>query len=408
MTDDHMEEKQDLHLTDENQPEEAEKSSKPKREWRQIWENLVRLGLGETSLRLGTSLLSIVLVLVVVWVMRQFYLGEEVALTPPTPMVDVVQAGTEPTPEPPPSLPEIQMPDGGAYRDGLVRLVTMNTILPTQPRLEISQYEVQVGDSVFEIAKKFNLNPETILWGNYYTLADDVHRLQPGQTLNILPVDGVYYEWHAGDGLNGVADFYGVTADDIIDWTSNDLDRNTIGDLSNPNIEPGTWLVIPGGEREFVSWSAPRITRDDPAVAKTFGPGFCGEIMEGPVGNGTFLWPSVERYLSGYDYSPETNHYGIDIAGAIGYALFATDAGVVVYAGWNDWGYGNTVVIDHGNGWQSLYAHMDALNVECGSYVYQGDVIGALGTTGNSSGPHLHFELRSDVYGKVNPWNFLQ
>lgn len=391
----------------ESQVVEAVDAPRPKREWRQIWENIVRLGLGETALRLGTSLLSIFLVLVVVWVMRHFYLDEEVTLSPP-PMAESVQAAAAPTPEPPPGLPEIQMPDGGAYRDGLIRLVKMNTLLPAKPRLEISQYEVQQGDSIFEIAKKFNLKPETVLWGNYYILADDVHRLQPGQVLNILPVDGVYYEWHAGDGLNGVAEFYGVTTDEVLDWSGNDLNRDTIGDLSNPNIEPGTWLVIPGGQREFVSWSAPRITRDNPAVAKTFGPGFCGEIIEGPVGTGTFVWPSVERYLSGYDYSPETNHFGIDIAGAIGYALFATDSGVVVYAGWNDWGYGNTVVIDHGNGWQSLYAHMDSLNVACGSYVYQGDVIGAMGTTGNSSGPHLHFELRSDLYGKVNPWNFLQ
>ncbi len=406
MQENFIEEIQDNHLEKEEQLKEAAEDPKPKREWRQIWENLVRLGLGETSLRLGTSLLSIVLVLTVVTVMRYFYLDEEVTLSP-QPMVESVQAAA-PTPEPPPVLPELTMPYGGAYRDGLVRLVKMSTILPTQPRLEISQYEVQTGDSVFEIAKKFNLNPETILWGNYYVLADDVHRLQPGQVLNILPVDGVYYEWHAGDGLNGVADFYGVSVDDILDWTSNDLDRNTIGDFANPNIAPGTWLVIPGGAREFISWSAPRITRDDPAVAKTFGPGFCGEIMEGPVGNGTFVWPSVERYLSGYDYSPETNHHGIDIAGSTGYALFAVDAGVVVYAGWNDWGYGNTVVIDHGNGWQSLYAHMDSMNVACGSFVYQGDVIGALGNTGNSSGAHLHFELRSDLYGKVNPWNFLQ
>lgn len=400
---------EDFEYLSENEPQPADEldAPSPKREWRQIWENLVRLGLGETSLRLGTSLLSIVLVLAVVGVMRYFYLDEEVTLSP-QPMVESVQAAAVPTPEPPPALPELSMPDGGAYRNGLVRLAKMSTILPTQPRLEISQYEVQVGDSVFEIAKKFNLNPETILWGNYYVLADDVHRLQPGQVLNILPVDGVYYEWHAGDGLNGVADFYGVPVDDILDWAGNDLDRNTIGDYANPNIAPGTWLVIPGGVREFVSWSAPRITRDDPAVAKTFGPGFCGEIMEGPVGNGTFVWPSVERYLSGYDYSPETNHYGIDIAGKTGFALFAVDAGVVVYAGWNDWGYGNTVVIDHGNGWQSLYAHMDSLNVACGSFVYQGDVIGALGNTGNSSGAHLHFELRSDLYGKVNPWNFLQ
>ena len=400
---------EDFEYLSENEPQPAGEldAPSPKREWRQIWENLVRLGLGETSLRLGTSLLSLVLVLAVVGVMRYFYLDEEVTLSP-QPMVESVQAAAVPTPEPPPALPELSMPDGGAYRNGLVRLAKMSTILPTQPRLEISQYEVQPGDSVFEIAKKFNLNPETILWGNYYVLADDVHRLQPGQMLNILPVDGVYYEWHAGDGLNGVADFYGVTVDDILDWAGNNLDRNTIGDYANPNIAPGTWLVIPGGVREFVSWSAPRITRDDPAVAKTFGPGFCGEIMEGPVGNGTFVWPTVERYLSGYDYSPETNHYGIDIAGKTGFALFAVDAGVVVYAGWNDWGYGNTVVIDHGNGWQSLYAHMDSLNVACGSFVYQGDVIGALGNTGNSSGAHLHFELRSDLYGKVNPWNFLQ
>ncbi len=180
MQEDFIEEIQENNLENEPQPEKAVEDPKPKREWRQIWENLVRLGLGETSLRLGTSLLSIVLVLIVVGVMRHFYLDEEVTLSP-QPMVESVQAAAAPTPEPPPSLPELTMPDGGAYRDGLVRLVKMNTILPTQPRLEISQYEVQAGDLVFEIAKKFNLNPETILWGNYYVLADDVHRLQPGQ-----------------------------------------------------------------------------------------------------------------------------------------------------------------------------------------------------------------------------------
>lgn len=380
---------------------------RPRREWRQVWEGLVRLGLGETALRLGTGLLSIFLVLVVVWVMRHFYLDEEVTLSPP-PLVGSVQAAAEPTPEPPPGLPQLQMPLGGAFNNGVARLAKLDTILPAQPRWDVSQYEVQKGDTIINIAKKFNLEPETVLWGNYYTLADDVHRLQVGQVLNILPVDGVYYEWHAGDGLNGVAEFYGSTPEEILDWPGNGLNRETIGDWSNPSIPPGAWLVIPGGRREFVSWSAPRITRENPAVAKTFGPGFCGEVVEGPVGNGTFVWPSVERYLSGFDYSPETNHFGIDIAGATGYALFATDAGVVVYAGWNDWGYGNTIVIDHGNGWQSLYAHLDALNVACGSFVYQGDVIGAVGNTGNSSGAHLHFELRSDVYGKVNPWNFLQ
>jgi murein DD-endopeptidase MepM/ murein hydrolase activator NlpD len=79
----------------------------------------------------------------------------------------------------------------------------------------------------------------------------------------------------------------------------------------------------------------------------------------------------------------------------------------VVYAGWSNYGYGYLIVIDHGTGWQSAYAHLSGVGVYCGQSVAQGDVIGALGSTGNSSGPHLHFELLSSIYGKVNPWDFL-
>jgi len=80
---------------------------------------------------------------------------------------------------------------------------------------------------------------------------------------------------------------------------------------------------------------------------------------------------------------------------------------VIVYSGLNDYGYGYVVVIDHGNGWQTLYAHMSVISVGCGQSVYQGDLIGAIGSTGNSTGAHLHFEMMNDSYGKVNPWNFL-
>jgi murein DD-endopeptidase MepM/ murein hydrolase activator NlpD len=66
---------------------------------------------------------------------------------------------------------------------------------------------------------------------------------------------------------------------------------------------------------------------------------------------------------------------------------------VIVYAGWNDWGYGNVIVIDHGNGWQTLYAHLSQIRVGCGQSVNKGDLIGNVGSTGNSSGPHLHFEM---------------
>ncbi|MCD6475830.1 MAG: LysM peptidoglycan-binding domain-containing M23 family metallopeptidase [Anaerolineaceae bacterium] len=245
------------------------------------------------------------------------------------------------------------------------------------------------------------------MWANYYTLADNPNALQPGQELNILPVDGTYYEWHAGDGLTGVAEFFGVDVEDIISWPGNELNEETIGDYANPNIDPGDWLVIPGGSRDYISWSAPMITRENPAEASIFGPGACGAVYDGPIGDGVMIWPTIERYLSGYDYTPEINHYGIDIAGDLGYAIWAVDDGVIVYSGWNDWGYGNVVVIDHGNGWQSLYAHLDYINYGCGDYVYEGDIIGGMGSTGRSTGPHLHFELRSSVYGRPNPWDFL-
>lgn len=374
------------------------------RGWNQLWERLVRLGLGEIALRVGTGLVSVVLILIVLWVMGSFYLKGKVEDQRSSGAAMAAALPTEtPTVAPPVfNAPAMQ----AAFTQGITRLAQMHTTLPARPRFEISQYTVETGDTIMGIAEKFGLRPQTILWGNYYTLADDPHKLRPGQVLNILPVDGVYYQWSEGDGLNGVARFFGVTPEDIINFQGNHLDANAIGDWSKPNIAKGTWLIIPGGEREFVSWSAPRISRTDPAVAKIMGPGYCGQVMDGLIGSGTYVWPAVEHYLSGFDYSPETNHYGIDIAGNLGNAIYASDSGVVVYAGWNDWGYGNVVVIDHGNGWQTLYAHLSSYTVSCGTSVTQGQVIGGMGSTGNSSGPHLHFEMRNDAY-KANPWDFL-
>ncbi len=372
------------------------------RRWNDIWEHLLRLGLGEIALRTGTVLASIALVLLVLWVMGSFYLKGNV-----TPMRDAAVAAPLPTATntvPPPAyeLPVSLLVDGG-----IPRLAQLHTTLPTRPRFEIQQYEVQKGDTLFGIAEKFGLKPQSLLFGNYDALSDDPERLQPGQKLNILPVDGAIYKWHAGDGLNGVSKFYGVTPEDILNWPGNNLNKETIGDLSNPNIEPGTALFIPGGTRPFQSWSAPLISRKDPAKAKIFGPGFCGTVVDGYTGGGTFVWPTTEKWLSGYDFSPSTNHWGIDIAGKLGNSIFATDSGVVVYAGWNDWGYGNVIVIDHGNGWQSLYGHLSQLFVTCGSSVSQGATIAAMGSTGRSSGPHLHFELMNASGVRVNPWDYL-
>jgi len=363
----------------------------------------VRAGLGETTLRLGTAVVSIGLFLIVIWVMSNFYLGE----THESNGLGALAAGL-PTVTPTVAPPQVSFAKEVAPESGIARGISLHTSLPSFSRFEVIQYTVQKGDTIFGIAARFNLKPETVLWGNLYVLGDNPDFLKEGQQLNILPVDGVYHKWSKGEGLNGVAKYYGVKPEDIINWPGNDLSTATIGDLSNPKIEPGKFLIIPGGRREFSSWATPRITRTDPATAKILGPGYCSSVVEGAIGVGSFVWPTTEKYLSGYDYAPNANHFGIDIAGNVGNPIFASDHGVVVYAGWNDWGYGNMIVIDHGNGWQTLYAHLSEVSVSCGQSVYQGAQIATLGSTGNSSGPHLHFEMRSDKYGRPNPWDFLQ
>lgn len=362
--------------------------------------SLLQMGLGEMLLRVSSNVLSVVVLVVVLWLLQTFFRqGVENA------DVRAAQANS-----PAAIVPTQVVRDsaaGEASFAGITRRTQIHTIIPDRPRQEVIKYVVQEGDTVFGIAEKFGLQPQTILWGNYATLMDDPHNLRPGQELNILPVDGTYYEWHQGDGLNGVAKYFGVKPEDIVNFPGNHLDPATIGDYAAPNIKAGTMLIVPGGKREFVSWSAPLgVTRENAAYARVLGPGVCDPVSGGAVGFGTFVWPANRHYLSGYDYSPASNHWGIDIAGSEGEGVFATDAGVVVYAGWNNYGYGNMIMIDHGRGWQSLYAHLSAIYVSCGQSVGQGDAIGAIGTTGNSSGPHLHFELMTSTY-KVNPWDFL-
>lgn len=361
-------------------------------------ETLARLGLGEIVARVGTALLTLILIIVVVWLMRSVYTDSfaqsDVKAVEPTatPVVDLA------------SIPQMEAGYGG-----VARLAEIHTNIPNRPRLDIIKYTIAKGDTVIDIAKKFSLKPESIMFGNVYTLRDDPEQLSIGTDLNILPVDGYYYMWNAGDGLNGVAKFLHVTPEDIINYPLNHLDPATIGDYSHPNIKPGTMLIIPGGTRpyNYTGGIQAGITRTNPAIARIAGSGACGKVYDGAVGLGTFIWPANDHYLSGFDYSPETNHRGIDIAGNTGDPVYAVDAGVIVYEGWNEYGYGNMIMIDHGNGWQSLYAHLSAINVICGGSVDQGTVIGAIGSTGHSSGSHLHFELMHTLYSKVNPWLYL-
>ena len=362
-------------------------------------EMLARLGLGDIVARIGTGVLTLVLVFIVVWMMRPVFQTAKPA----------IPAGSVVLPTAVPVIDLAMLPElSSASTRGVARIAMLHTNIPDRPRQDIVKYTIAKGDTVIGIAAKYNLKPQSVMFGNYYTLRDDPHNLSIGAELNILPVDGYYYEWQAGDGLNGVAKGLNVTPEDIISYPLNKLDLATIGNFSNPNIKPGTWLIVPGGTRPYTSWSAPvGVTRTNPAVARVMGAGSCGKVSDGAVGLGTFIWPANKHYLSGFDYSPDTNHRGIDIAGNTGEPLYAVDAGVIVYAGWNDWGYGNMVMIDHGNGWQSLYGHMNSIAMICGQSVDQGTVIGTLGSTGKSSGSHLHFELMHTLYSKVNPWNFL-
>lgn len=365
------------------------------------WMNtLVQMGLGESLLRSGTNLFSIAAIVVVILLVQAFN----------TQRANPVSGNSDQTSGPAPtvevdihSIPALENP----LITGISRSAQIHTNIPSRPRNEITNYTVQEGDTVFGIAEKFGLQPQTILWGNYNILLDDPHSLKPGQELNILPVDGVYWEWLGGIPFGDWAEFYGVTAADIIEYPSNKIDPNAVGDYANANIKTGTWLIIPNGKREFVNWSAPLgVTRENPASARVLGQGACEPVSGGAVGYGTYVYPTNKHFLSGFDYNEKTNHRGIDLAGSEGEGVYAADAGVVVYSGWNNYGYGNMIMIDHGNGFQSLYAHLSAIYRGCGQSVGQGEAIGAVGSTGRSSGPHLHFELMTATW-KVNPWDYL-
>lgn len=259
-----------------------------------------------------------------------------------------------------------------------------HTIIPERPEPfveEIRTYQVQPGDTVYGIALEFGLSPETILWANR-RLEDNPDLLQMGEELIVLPVDGVYHQVGGSDTIAGIAAIFKVEPEAIINYHLNELDPE------NPVIFPGQWLIVPGGVKPYVPKIVSAAAVDAPAGALS--------------GSGNFRWPASGTITQDF----WSGHRALDIGAWDGAPIYAADAGYVVAAGWDDSGYGRTVVIDHGNGFKTLYAHMDVFFVSVGDEVTQGQQIGKIGTTGNSTGPHLHFEILStDV--KRNPWGFL-
>jgi murein DD-endopeptidase MepM/ murein hydrolase activator NlpD len=156
--------------------------------------------------------------------------------------------------------------------------------------------------------------------------------------------------------------------------------------------------MVPGGHEKLVVWVVPSVASTG-ALNKAGNP--CGA---GPVGNG-FIWPTGNHYISGNDFW--SGHPGIDIAAGLGAPVWAAAAGTVTIAqgGWNG-GYGNVVMIDHNNGYLTVYGHLSQLNVVPCEGVSAGTPIGLAGSTGNSTGPHLHFEIRQNG-AAVDPWYLL-
>lgn len=306
------------------------------------------------------------------------------------------------TPESGGQLPIVSGPvtgvDGGGT-NSIFRHLQLKTLIPERPRYQAVTYRVSRGDAMLSIADKFKVKTESILFVNEQ-LEDNPHNLKPGMELLIPPVDGLYYVWKDGDTFESVADKFDANPEDIINFPGNDID------LTNPEVKPGTKVMIPGGSRELEDW-----TKNIPTIGRTGnGDGTGGGNADnncggGPVASG-FGWPANSHSISGNGYGP--GHLGIDIQANEGEPVYAAGAGMVTMAqgGWN-YGYGNVVQIDHGNGYVTIYAHLSVINVGVCTPVGQGTVIGAAGNTGNSFGAHLHFEVRLGG-SNINPYQIVQ
>ena len=275
------------------------------------------------------------------------------------------------------------------------RDIQLKTNIPAdKPRYKPVEYRVSRGDSIFAISKSYNVEPETVLWANYDVLQDDPHSLKPGQVLSIPPTNGIYYQWKANDTLQSVAAEFDANLDDIINYPGNNID------LTDPKVDSGSWVMVPGGSREFVQWLVPTVGTGNSGTGSS--PTSQSACPGGAVGSGGFMWPADAHSLSGNDYW--SGHLGLDIAAGEGAPVYAADSGVVTMAqGGFNYGYGNVIQIDHGNGYSTVYAHLSTIGVSPCQSVSAGQWIGAAGNTGNSQGAHLHFEVRQGG-GSISPW----
>lgn len=253
------------------------------------------------------------------------------------------------------------------------------TTVSQKPRDKVFEYKVASGDTLASISKKFDITIDTIKWAN--DLKSDV--IKTNQILKIPPVSGIVHKVASGETIYSIAKKYQTDAQKIVNFPFNDF-----ADLDTFAITAGQTLYVPDGIMPETKYTIPR---------------YSPQIAAGMPGSGNFIWPTSGVITQ----NPTWYHMALDIASNSYPAIIAADGGTVVYAGCINWGYGCHVIVDHANGFQTLYGHLSSIGVSVGQGVAKGGYLGQMGSTGMSTGPHLHFEIRNG--GKLlNPWNYLR
>jgi len=244
---------------------------------------------------------------------------------------------------------------------------------------QASTYIVHKGDTISAVAKMFDVSVNTVIWANNLTKNSS---LKEGQALVILPISGTIHTVVAGDTLTKIAKKYGGDLNEISQF--NDL-------AINDSLNLGDQIIIPDGEAS----SPTTVTSSSGVKTKV--------VYNVPNYSGYYVKPFVGGHqtqgLHGYRNS------AVDYGMSVGTPLWAAAGGTVIRSmnsGWNG-GYGNYVIIQHANNTQTIYGHMKNTIVSVGQTVTQGQLIGYSGNSGNSTGPHLHLEVR----GAKNPFNFI-
>lgn len=311
--------------------------------------------------------------------------------------LDLLEAAINPDPNPAKGRGGIAFTNGSALIAYTGPEGTIADIDRSAGSGRISTYTVRAGDSLSGIADMFGVSSNTILWANNI----DKNGLHEGMTLVILPVSGIRHTVASGETLASLAKDYGSDADEIASYNG----MSSIDDLVK-----GATIIIPGGEIAQVSSKAPAPTKTKAkavatkaASSKIKTGGSMGAVnATGNTSDASFSSSFFNPAPAGHLSQSIHGWNGVDLAAPQGSAINAAAAGTVIVSrvgGWNG-GYGNYVVIDHGNGVQTLYAHMSTDTVSVGESVARGQNIGTVGNTGQATGYHLHFEVR----GAKNPF----